>query len=79
MTAGIDGCYFFQLQITNKYKPNMALEFDPQSEYLKVKLATPPFPLKDGLVWLAGLEVKLAKVPQISDPLRTTIITWSSN
>ena len=57
----------------------MALEFDPQSEYLKVKLAKPPFPLKDGLVWLAGLEVKLAKVPQISDPLRTTIITWSSN
>ena len=57
----------------------MALEFDPQSEYLKVKLAKPPFSLKDGLVWLAGLEVKLAKVPQISDPLRTTIITWSSN
>jgi hypothetical protein len=57
----------------------MALEFDPQSEYLKVKLARPPFPLKDGLVWLAGLEVKLAKVPQISDPLRTTIITWSSS
>ncbi len=57
----------------------MALEFDPQSEYLQVKLARPPFPLKDGLVWLAGLEVKQAKVPQISDPLRTTIITWSSN
>lgn len=57
----------------------MAIEFDPQSEYLQVKLAKPPYPLKEGLIWLAGVEVKQAKVPQISDPLRTIIITWSSN
>jgi hypothetical protein len=38
----------------------MALEFDPQSEFLQVKLAKQPYPLKDGLLWLAGVEVKQA-------------------
>jgi hypothetical protein len=38
VTAGIDGCYFFQLQITCKYSPMMAIKLDPTSRSSSIAL-----------------------------------------
>lgn len=57
VTAGVDGCYFFQLQITCRYSPGMAIKLDPRSAGTSITLLGSFKAELPANFWIEGIQI----------------------
>jgi WD40 repeat protein len=56
ITAGIDGCYMFKININSKYEPKQALNLDPSGKFFFPEIG-PKTKLEKMPLWVKGLKV----------------------
>jgi len=67
ITAGIDGCFMFELNIISKYEPKQAQLLDPEGNFFQAELG-PKKRLEKMPLWIKGLKV---------NEKQNIIFTWS--
>ena len=67
LTAGIDGCFMFKINMKNKYDANMAMLLDPEGNFFSCELG-PKQKIEKMPLWIKGLVVSESQ---------NLIFTWS--
>jgi hypothetical protein len=56
ITGGVDGCFQYQIMLSNSYDPFQQLFLDPESEFLDIKLKNMGV-LQNSSSWIKGLKI----------------------